>query len=236
MRTYLLPLIWLVVLSLSGVSASAKPAYPVVVELFTSQGCSSCPPADAVLAEVAQLPGVIALSRPVTYWDRLGWKDSLARPQNTQLQYDYANHMDKNGVYTPQVVVNGRTELVGSHGAELRRQIAGAQANSPASRVEAIREADGRIKLRWQGVRPKNLRLHLLLVTPSVSVLVGRGENGGRTLIYSNVVREDNLIVAKFDADGVAYVTAPQAKANLRAIILADTGNATAIIAANWIG
>jgi hypothetical protein len=236
MRTYLLPLTWLVALSLNGVSALAKPAYPVVVELFTSQGCSSCPPADEVLAQLAQQPGVIALSRPVTYWDRLGWKDSLARPQNTQLQYDYASRMGKSGVYTPQAVINGRAELVGSHGAELRGLIAKAQADAPASQVEATRQADGRIKVRWQGVRPAKLRLHLLMVTPRVSVSVGRGENSGRQLVYTNVVGDDALVTAQFDAGGEAYISVSRIVANTRYLLLADTGNATAIVAASWVG
>jgi hypothetical protein len=235
MRTYFLPLSLWVLLSFSGVTALAKPAYPVVVELFTSQGCSSCPPADEVLAKLALQPGVIALSRPVTYWDRLGWKDSLARPQNTQLQYDYASRMGKSGVYTPQAVVNGRSELVGSHETELAGLIAKAQTVAPAFKVEAARQSDGRIIIRWQGARPLKLRLHLLSVTPNVSVQIGRGENGGRQLTYSNVVRDDTLIAAQFDANGVAYVSPPQIRANTRMLIMADTGNATAIIAASWI-
>jgi hypothetical protein len=236
MRTYFLPLTWFVALSLSGVPALAKSAYPVVVELFTSQGCSSCPPADAVLADVAQLQGVIALSRPVTYWDRLGWKDSLARPQNTQLQYDYASRFGNNGVYTPQAVVNGRTELIGSHGKDLRDVIVQAQTNVPASRVDASRMADGRIKLRWQGPRPDKLRLHFLTVSPKISVAVRRGENGGRTLIYTNVVRDDVIITAQFDATGTAYITVPNTDtAAIRNLIIADTGQATTIVAANWL-
>ena len=99
-------------LGLAAAAPSTEP--PVVIELFTSQGCSSCPPADRLLATLARDPGVIAVSRPVTYWDRLGWKDTLAREENTRRQYAYAARFRRDGVYTPQAVVDGRYQTVGS--------------------------------------------------------------------------------------------------------------------------
>ena len=98
-------------------------AEPVLVELFTSQGCSSCPPADRLAARLAPEPGVVVISRPVTYWDRLGWKDTLARPENTDLQRAYARRTlaGRNGVYTPQTVVDGEFGAVGSQESRLRR-------------------------------------------------------------------------------------------------------------------
>ena len=104
-------------------------AGPVVAELFTSQGCSSCPPADAVAARLARDPGVLVISRPVTYWDRLGWKDSLGREENTRLQRQYGDRaFGGANIYTPQVVVDGRAQAVGSQEAKVRGLLATAAA------------------------------------------------------------------------------------------------------------
>jgi hypothetical protein len=93
---------------------AAASARPVVVELFTSQGCSSCPPADALLAELARRPDLIALGYHVDYWDNLGWKDPLSAPGSTKRQNDYAQLLDQSTVYTPQMVIDGHLQMVGS--------------------------------------------------------------------------------------------------------------------------
>ncbi len=115
--------------------AAATPAAsaPVAIELFTSQGCSSCPPADAALARLAQDPGVVAITRPVTYWDALGWKDTLAREENTRLQRGYAARQQSHSVYTPEAVVQGEAGTVGSREAEVRRMVAAAAARTGPS-------------------------------------------------------------------------------------------------------
>src|SRR5271154_588959 len=101
----------------SALAADAE--HPTVIELFQSQGCSSCPPANASLIQFAQRADVLALNFAVTYWDRLGWKDTFATPQYTQRQYDYSTAMHSSGVYTPQIVVNGRAEGVGDEVSEM---------------------------------------------------------------------------------------------------------------------
>ena len=107
----------------------------VLAELFTSQGCSSCPPADAFLAKLAREPGVIAISRPVTYWDRLGWKDSLARSANDRLQRRYAARgLPGSGVYTPELVINGSAATIGSRSVSARSLIAQAQVRARRAR------------------------------------------------------------------------------------------------------
>src|ERR1700709_181571 len=97
---------------------------PVVVELYTSQGCSSCPPADALIGKLAQRPGVLAITLPITYWDMLGWKDTLATDANTRRQKAYAAAMGHGGVYTPQIVIDGVTDVVGSRAANVEAAIA----------------------------------------------------------------------------------------------------------------
>lgn len=97
---------------------------PVVVELFTSQGCNSCPPADALLGRLATRPDVLAISLPITYWDMLGWKDTLATEANTRRQKAYAQYMGRGGVYTPQIIVDGVTDVVGSREGEVEAAIA----------------------------------------------------------------------------------------------------------------
>src|SRR4051812_11333440 len=103
-------------------AAQAGNLRPVLVELFTSQGCSACPPADEFLGRLAREPGIIAISRPVTSWDRFGWRDTLAREENTQLQERYAIRYRQDG-YTPQAVVQGRVMLVGGREGAVHRAI-----------------------------------------------------------------------------------------------------------------
>ncbi len=129
-------------------SGAAPPANfvkmtPVAVELFTSQGCSSCPPADALIERLAKEPNIVAITRPVTYWDSLGWKDTLAREANTILQRSYAARGGEgSGVYTPQAMVQGRMAAVGSSEGKLRRLIE-AEKQRPGPTVSARATADG---------------------------------------------------------------------------------------------
>lgn len=124
MRKVLLAVLGLGTLVAGCTAAQAGEGHPVVVELYTSQGCSSCPPADAILGRLAQRPGVIAISLPITYWDMLGWKDSLASEANTRRQKAYAAAMGHGGVYTPQIIVDGVADVVGSRAGNIEMAIA----------------------------------------------------------------------------------------------------------------
>jgi hypothetical protein len=137
------------VLALLGAAALfATPALagggvrPVVVELYTSQGCNSCPPADALLGKLAQRPDVIALSLPITYWDMLGWKDTLASDVYTRRQKSYAAAMGHGGVYTPQIIVDGVMDVVGSRGASVDLAIAQRQATLAVATAVAMARAE----------------------------------------------------------------------------------------------
>ena len=161
-------------------------AAPVVVELFTSQGCSSCPPADAFLTDLArQRRDVLALAFHVTYWDSLGWKDPYSLEMATERQRAYAAHFGGEGVYTPQMVVDGVTGFVGSNRPEGLSAIAAA-APKPVS-VSLIRE--GQILLVKVGAGAGRAQVLLVGFDPSHETQIGRGENGGRTLVETNIVR-----------------------------------------------
>lgn len=160
---------------------------PIVIELFQSQGCSSCPPANAAINVLAQRPDVLALSYGVTYWDRLGWKDSFAKPEYTARQWDYARTAGRDHVATPQVIINGgRDTLVGSNRQEVERVAAavGSPAGGPVLETSAI---DVRVAA---GSGPPGT-VWLVRYDPAErEVPIGSGENGGRTLPHRNVVRE----------------------------------------------
>lgn len=166
----------------------------VVLELFTSQGCSSCPAADALLKNYAQRPDVMALSLAVDYWDHLGWKDTLASAKNTARQKHYAKTLGIGNVYTPQIVIAGAAHAVGSSKSDIEKAIALAR-NIPARMpLEMAASNDGKrvtIDIGAVGDRAAiPATVWLAVVAPRVEVEVKRGENRGRTLVYHNVVRE----------------------------------------------
>ncbi len=178
------------------VRASPAPvvaAHPVAVELFTSQGCSSCPPADAVLVKLAAQSDVVAISRPVTYWDALGWKDTLARPENTALQQDYANlKLPGSGVFTPEMVVQGQTGFVGGEEARIRGEIVRLSRMPEPLLSISMRDDGGRtVRISGQG---SGATLWMVALRRTARVQIGRGENGGRSIDYANVAVRDILI------------------------------------------
>ena len=172
-------------------------AGPVVAELFTSQGCSSCPPADAVAARLARDPAILVISRPVTYWDRLGWKDSLGREANTRLQRQYGDTaFGGANIYTPQLVIDGRTQGVGSQEVNIRKLIARAATARKASGV-AVRvtpTAGGGRNVSLDGTTEADAEVILVALSKSETVSIGRGENGGRKVSYTNVVINETAI------------------------------------------
>jgi hypothetical protein len=180
------------VLVLAGAPVRAESVRsPLVVELFTSQGCSSCPPADAYLSELAARPGILALSMHVDYWNGLGWRDPFSSAEVTARQRDYVRTLNGRYVYTPQMVIGGRTHAVGSDRAKVAALIAAPRPDSaygsslalsrrgPAALDIAIGEASfiGRATV-W-----------LVAFDNRHTTQVASGENGGRRLSYSNVVR-----------------------------------------------
>lgn len=159
-------------------------AQPVVIELYQSQGCSSCPPALVVLDKEADRPGVIALNFAVTYWDQLGWKDQFARPEYTARQWDYARAGGRKNVQTPQLIVNGRQAVLGSRKAEVDAAIVAARMpGAPTLAVDAGRVAVG-------GGQATRATVWVVDYDPrALAVPIGAGENTGRTLVHRNIVK-----------------------------------------------
>ena len=182
----------LAVLALTCHAAAAADRRPVVVELFTSQGCSSCPPADALLGHLADRKDVIALTLPVTYWDMLGWKDTLASDANTRRQKAYASFMGRGGVYTPQMIVDGATDVVGSREAQVEAAISARTTDLPVVPV-ALSASQGELHVAVAASdtpAPPTATIWLFSVLGKASVAIRSGENGGHTLTYRNVVRD----------------------------------------------
>lgn len=188
----------------------------VVVELFTSEGCSSCPPADALVAKIqkeSEGKPVYILAYHVDYWNRLGWRDvfSSADYSNRQKQYVLWMH-SADGVYTPQIVVNGKTEFVGSEEKTLRNAIKASLASDAGAQLSLSDiQTDGqKVRLHYQtGGNTQNTILQLAVVQRSAQTRVERGENGGRTLSHVQIVRALQSVKLK-NAGGVAEISIPK--------------------------
>ena len=163
-----------------------------VIELFTSQGCSSCPAADKVLGELSRDPTLVTLSLPVDYWDYLGWKDTLALHGHSNRERAYADTRGDREVYTPQVVVNGIVHVLGSDKAAIEQAIAQTrQSAAPLTLPVTIAVADGKVSVNVPAANGENASAEVWLcpITGKAQVAIERGENRGHTLAYTNVVR-----------------------------------------------
>lgn len=169
-----------------------------VVELFTSQGCSSCPPADAALKQFIERDDVLALAFHVDYWDYLGWKDTLASPENTERQYAYAKTFKSRTVYTPQAVVNGREHLNGARGNIIAAKLRAYQSQGQGLTVPVSLSLHGkRIRLNvGNGAVPdsRDVKIVLVYYRDSSTIDIERGENKGRQITYRNTVTSAQVL------------------------------------------
>jgi hypothetical protein len=184
--------------TLLAFAGNAAPHTPVVLELFTSEGCSSCPPADQLLANLDRAQPVngvdlIVLSEHVDYWNRLGWSDPYSAPLFSARQQKYASQLSAE-VYTPQVVVDGQFEAVGSNGPKLSKAIGKAAARAKAPLTLTASQADGKIKVhvQWAGAEklPGHVAVYVALAQNEAATQVQGGENSGRELKHVAVVRQ----------------------------------------------
>lgn len=171
---------------------AARADSPVVVELFTSQGCSACPPADALLTQLAGRDDVIALALHVDYWDYIGWADTFASGQFTRRQHAYARHAGQRMVYTPQMIVGGVERVVGYEPMDVAELIAQYRVVDYPVEVSLSR-VEGGIVLRAvasMALEETGMVVQIVRYMPSEMVEIRRGENAGRTVEYSNIVTE----------------------------------------------
>jgi hypothetical protein len=188
----------------TAVEASESSPF-VVAELFTSQGCSSCPPADEILRGLAQKENIFPLSFHVTYWNRLGWKDSFSQKVFDERQYEYGSRFALNGVYTPQVVINGEAEMVGSHGQKIQKMINENLGKVSPFFISLEKEImDKSLIINYKiNKSAKNYDFNIALVESGISTKIQRGENEGRTLKHDNVVRYFKTIKMTENTEGV---------------------------------
>ena len=204
----------------------ADPAHPTVVELFQSQGCSSCPPANANLLAISDRPDLLTLSWQVTYWDQLGWRDTFGSPAYTARQWDYARAFNRREGATPEIVVNGRADVVGSDRDELEALIRHADRGDGGPRVDV---AGSRVMVSGTGAHAEVL---LVRYDPNIiEVPIRRGENGGRTLPHRNVVREV-VLLGGWNGGAATYSLPAPARPGLRTAILIQQGPGGPILAA----
>jgi hypothetical protein len=188
---------WSGALGVCAIVAIIRPAHAdprAVVELFTSQGCSSCPPADRIIGELARDPSVIALSLPIDYWDYLGWKDTLADSRFTARQRAYSQMRGDRGVYTPQAVVNGSMHVIGSDRGSIEEAIldttqSNAVMSVPVSMTLAGKQLNVSVAASHAGSPVRHGEIWICAISKAVPILIGRGENRGQEVTYHNVVR-----------------------------------------------
>src|ERR1700737_302833 len=188
---------WSGTLGVCAIFAIICPAHrapPRVVELFTPQGCSSCPPADQIIGELAEDPSVIALSMPIDYWDYLGWKDTLADARFSARQKAYSRMRGDREVYTPQVVVNGSAHVIGSDRAGIESAIgytrkADGVMSVPVTMTQAGKQINVSVAASGKGPAAMHGEVWICSISKAVSFSIGRGENSGREITYHNVVR-----------------------------------------------
>lgn len=181
------PLIGALLLLTGGAGPAEVPRHPVVLELFTSEGCSSCPPADALLNELAGRPDLLPLAFHVTYWNGLGWKDPYSLEAATARQHTYAATLEQDAVYTPELIVNGRRGVVGSDRAAVAAALREALRDPAAAAVSLHGDRTG-LSVDIGGGNETGT-IWLVGFDRQRQTAVQRGENGGRTLLESNIVR-----------------------------------------------
>jgi hypothetical protein len=225
-------------LSLSSCDQPAARAAPdktaghtgtVVVELYQSQGCSSCPPANAALNAIADRSDVISLSFAVTYWDRLGWKDTFADPAYTDRQHAYAAALKNESVYTPQVVLNGKTAIVGNGQGELNGAAAKA---ARLGKSPAITAANGSVTI---GAGKGSGDILLIHYDPrSQMVSIRAGENGGKKLPHRNIVRK-LVTLGSWSGKAVNFKLPTKRDAAWQSVVIVQTKKTGPILAAQRI-
>ena len=212
---------------LASMTFAAAPAFgegPVVVELYTSQGCSSCPPADAMLHDLSKRSDVIPLALHVDYWDYIGWADSFADPSHTRRQQAYARVAGANTIYTPQMIIGGEDHVIGTKPMEVADAIQDHRSAPTGVRV-AVERSGNSLLITGQTERslPRGTVVQVVRFTPEAVVDVRRGENAGRELTYSNIVT-DWRSVGEWSGQGPLNLTAQVSGSSPLVVIVQEAG------------
>ena len=204
---------------------------PVVVELFTSQGCSSCPPADALLHDLAKREDVIALALHVDYSDYIGWKDPFGDAAHAERQRSYARAGQRRHIYTPEMIVNGTTDIVGAKSMKLAEAILD-HARQPKQVALGLKREGDKLSLTASPLSQLRgpLTVHLLRYTPKESTRISRGENAGKTLTYANIV-EGWTVLGEWDGAGPLEMSA-QVSGDLPTVVIIQQDGTGPIVGA----
>lgn len=220
--------------SLIGFSAPlAAEQVPVVVELYTSQGCSSCPPADAILSEISDRDDVIAIAMHVDYWDYIGWKDEFGNPDYAKRQRAFANTAGRRTIYTPEMVVNGVTDIVGARPMKVSEAIAKHKERAPRMTLDTKRSGDS---LYIKGSAPsggaKAMDVHVLRIHKKKETKITRGENRGKTLAYHNIAHDWQTVVTGWNGTSPLDVTVQGVTGDAPVVVLVQEAGAGPIVSA----
>lgn len=197
---------------------------PVVLELFTSQGCSSCPPADEILHQLTERSDVIPLALHVDYWDYIGWADEFARPEHTLRQQAYVQVAGKSTIYTPQMIIGGEDHVIGAKAMEIASAIESQRNTATGVRVELDRSGD-QLSITGETLRalPNGTIVQIVRYAPNETVDIRRGENAGRELSYANIVQSWDVVGEWVGADNLA-IDVPVAGENPIVVIVQEAG------------
>ena len=197
MMAYSLISRWSGALGICAIVAVIRPAHAdprAVIELFTSQGCSSCPPADKIMGELAKDPSIIAMSMPIDYWDYLGWKDTLADARFSARQKAYSKMRGDREVYTPQAIINGSAHVIGSDRASIEGAIGATRKEDgvmsiPVTMTQSGKQLNVSVAAAGNGAAASHGEVWICSISKAVPISIGRGENRGKEITYYNVVR-----------------------------------------------
>ncbi|MES0860845.1 DUF1223 domain-containing protein [Ruegeria sp. SCPT10] len=222
------------VLALLLATHAAAEEDPVVIELFTSQGCSSCPPADRIMHELAKRDDVIGLALHVDYWDYIGWKDEYADPDHTLRQRAYARQGGRSMIYTPQMVINGQEDVVGAKAGELNQLIESHLAATPQASVQARRDGDAILVDVTPVALPYGQVYDVRVVqySPMRHASIRRGELAGHDLDYANVV-ENWQIAGQWDGTASQSFETPLNAEFPAVVLVQQVGHGPIVAAAN---
>jgi hypothetical protein len=231
----------LLALLVVGVPLPSSAQTPVVVELFTSEGCSSCPPADALLLQLSQQKSgvpLILLGEHVDYWNYIGWTDRFSAKQFSERQGEYAKALHAS-VYTPQMVIDGREQFVGNDAAEVQKRIAAETSLSKAAKVSLTWEGNNRLRVSVQSPQQAKASVLLAITEDGLSTEVGKGENGGKTLHHAAVVRSLRQIAevrdGKYEGSIDIQVPADWSPNRLKAVVLVQVPSNMSIVGAGQL-